>query len=157
MGITLLICSVECSSLIVDNYQVCHVPVSLRIDSRMNTNQLIMMIVQMLKSQLSVYAIMSCHYNEIYGTPFQMIIPFCVSLTDTHSLTPYSTLCILKQNWTDMYKLPKIKYSTTWISNHTPIKCEMKLLIHSQLWVWGWISSFIPHLMMDIITCWDTC
>ena len=59
-----------------------------------------------------------------------------------------------------------------WIRNHMPVKCEMKLLIHSWtsmvqslnrlhstvqlLEVWEWMSDFIPDFMMDVITypCW---
>ena len=35
-----------------------------------------------------------------------------------------------------------------------PVKCGMKLLIHSQtcaVEVWEWISNFIAHFILDII------
>ena len=44
-----------------------------------------------------------------------------------------------------------------------PVKCVMKLLIHSQNFngctveVREWASNFIPYFIMDVITypCWD--
>ena len=48
-----------------------------------------------------------------------------------------------------------INFKPTWITNYIIIRYVMKLLIHS--WSCEWISNFIIHFIMDVITCpcWD--
>ena len=48
--------------------------------------------------------------------------------------------------WNGLILIPAL------ISNPCLVKCGMKLLIHSTVQVWVWISNFIPHCIMDVIT-----
>ena len=47
-------------------------------------------------------------------------------------------------------------WSAAWLVNTCPVRSVMKLLIHSYTAmagnVWEWISNFIPHFIMDVIT-----